>query len=88
MTDSGQMNDLSYSESLVVEGHPTHPLSKTKLPLTEDEVKRYAPEFEKIIPLKVMLIHKDDSVTTSMENDEQFILDFIIPEYRYKLKAF
>lgn len=88
MIDSGQMNDLSYSESLVVEGHPTHPLSKTKLPLTDDEVKLYAPEFEKIIPLKVMLIHKNDSVATSMEDDEQFILDFIIPEYRYKLKAF
>ncbi|WP_437272527.1 IucA/IucC family protein [Staphylococcus succinus] len=88
MTDSGQMDDLSYSESLVVEGHPTHPLSKTKLPLTNDEVKKYAPEFEKIIPLKVMLIHENNCVTTSMEDDAQYILDYIIPEYRYKLKAF
>ena len=24
-----------------------------------DEVKMYSPEFEKVIPLKIMLIHKD-----------------------------
>lgn len=86
--DSEEINDLTYSESIVVEGHPTHPLSKTKLPLTEEEVKLYAPEFEKIIALKVMLIHKADSITTSMEDDGQYILNHIIPEYRYKLKAF
>ncbi|OIS56662.1 IucA/IucC family protein [Staphylococcus equorum] len=86
--DSEEINDLTYSESIVVEGHPTHPLSKTKLPLTRKEVKLYAPEFEKIIPLKVMLIHKADCITTSMEDDEQYILNHIIPEYRYKLKAF
>ncbi|MDG0844578.1 siderophore synthetase [Staphylococcus equorum] len=86
--DSEEINDLTYSESIVVEGHPTHPLSKTKLPLTDEEVKLYAPEFEKIIALKVMLIHKADCITTSMEDDEQYILNHIIPEYRYKLKAF
>lgn len=86
--DSEEINDLTYSESIVVEGHPTHPLSKTKLPLTRKEVKLYAPEFEKIIPLKVILIHKADCITTSMEDDEQYILNHIIPEYRYKLKAF
>ena len=41
-------DDLSYSESLVIEGHPTHPLTKTKLPLTKDEIRRYSPEFEKL----------------------------------------
>ncbi|KRG08042.1 IucA/IucC family protein [Staphylococcus sp. NAM3COL9] len=83
-----QINDLNYSESLVVEGHPTHPLSKTKLPLTVEEVKHYAPEFEKIIPLKVMLIHKAYCVTTSMEDDPEYMLNVVVPEYRYKLKAF
>ena len=39
MVGSKQINDLNYSESLVIEGHPTHPLSKTKLPLTSDEVE-------------------------------------------------
>lgn len=46
--DNGATNDLSYSESLVLEGHPTHPLTKTKLPLTTEEIRRYAPEFEKL----------------------------------------
>src|SRR5699024_10094729 len=82
------INDLSYSESLVIEGHPTHPLTKTKLPLTNEEIKLYAPEFEKTIVLKVMLIHKQDSVATSMDEDDQYILNQVIPEYRYKLKAF
>lgn len=88
MADTEQINDLSYSESLVIEGHPTHPLSKTKLPLSEAEIKQYAPEFEKIIGLPIMLIHKQHCVITSMENDTDFILDEIVPEYRYKLKAF
>lgn len=88
MVGSKQINDLNYSESLVIEGHPTHPLSKTKLPLTPDEVRKYAPEFEKIIPLKVMLIHKDNCVITSMEDDANYMIDEVIPEYRYKLKGF
>ncbi|WP_270915764.1 IucA/IucC family protein [Staphylococcus saprophyticus] len=88
MADTEQINDLSYSESLVIEGHPTHPLSKTKLPLSEAEIKQYATEFEKIIGLPIMLIHKQHCVITSMENDTDFILDEIVPEYRYKLKAF
>src|SRR5699024_7458463 len=55
MKEDNGINDLSYSESLVIEGHPTHPLTKTKLPLTNEEIKLYAPEFEKTIALKVML---------------------------------
>lgn len=88
MVGSKQINDLNYSESLVIEGHPTHPLSKTKLSLTPDEVRKYAPEFEKLIPLKVMLIHKDNCVITSMEDDANYMIDEVIPEYRYKLKGF
>ncbi|KYH13209.1 IucA/IucC family protein [Staphylococcus kloosii] len=88
ITEESDLNDLSYSESLVLEGHPTHPLSKTKLPLTQDEMKKYAPEFEKVIPLKLMLIHKNKAVPTTMEGDEQFILDSVLPEYKYRLKAF
>ncbi|WP_342610415.1 IucA/IucC family protein [Staphylococcus hsinchuensis] len=88
LNDNNQLDELNYSESLILEGHPTHPLSKTKLPLTDEEVKRYAPEFEKIIPLKIMLIHHTHCVTTSMEQNDQYILDYIIPEYKGKLEAF
>ncbi|MBA1353488.1 siderophore synthetase [Staphylococcus cohnii] len=88
MKEDNDVNDLIYSESLVVEGHPTHPLTKTKLPLTNEEVKLYAPEFEKIIPLKIMLIHKQFCMATAMEDDEQYIINQVIPEYKVKIKAF
>mgnify|MGYP002713595478 FL=1 len=86
--DNGATNDLSYSESLVLEGHPTHPLTKTKLPLTTEEIRRYAPEFEKIIPLHIMLVSSSHIITTSMENDEQYIVNQVIPELKDKLQAF
>ena len=57
LQDSGITDDLSYSESLVIEGHPTS-FNKTKLPLSTNELKLYAPEFEKVIPLNIMLIEK------------------------------
>lgn len=86
--DNGNTNDLSYSESLVLEGHPTHPLTKTKLPLTSEEIRRYAPEFEKIIPLHIMLVSSSHIRTTSMENDEQYIVNQVIPELKDKLQSF
>lgn len=86
--DNGATNDLSYSESLVLEGHPTHPLTKTKLPLTTEEIRRYAPEFEKIIPLHIMLVSSSHIITTSMENDEQYIVNQVIPELKDNLQAF
>ncbi|WP_044466817.1 IucA/IucC family protein [Staphylococcus caprae] len=88
LQENGIADDLSYSESLIVEGHPTHPLTKTKLPLTTNELKAYAPEFEKVIPLNIMLIEKNHIVTTSMENDAQYILNKVIPEYRSQLSTF
>ena len=81
-------DDLSYSESLVIEGHPTHPLTKTKLPLTKDEIRRYSPEFEKIIPLHIMLVSSSEMVTTSMEGDDQFIINNVIPELKDKIQHF
>lgn len=86
--DNGATNDLSYSESLVLEGHPTHPLTRTKLPLTTEEIRRYAPEFEKIIPLHIMLVSSSHIITTSMENDEQYIVNQVIPELKDNLQAF
>lgn len=88
MNALGEMDDLLYSESLVVEGHPTHPLSKTKLPLTNEEVMRYAPEFEQIIPLKVMLLRKEDAVTTSASSDPDFILNEVLKDDKAQLKDY
>src|SRR5699024_400331 len=88
MTDNNDVNDLIYSVSLVVDGHPTYPLTKTKLSLKNKEVKLYAPEFEKTIPLKIMLVHKQFCIATAMEDDEQYIINQVIPEYKVKIKAF
>lgn len=52
-------DELIYSESLAVEGHPLHPLTKTKWGLSELEVKRYAPEFEQSFALRAVLVRKD-----------------------------
>ncbi|MFD0768812.1 IucA/IucC family protein [Bacillus sp. CGMCC 1.60114] len=57
-------DELLYTESLVIEGHPLHPSTKTKLGLSKEEVKRYAPEFEQFVPLYVLLVHKDVTVVT------------------------
>ncbi|MEB7365992.1 IucA/IucC family protein [Staphylococcus borealis] len=88
LSDSNEINDLLYSESLVLEGHPTHPLTKTKLPLTMDEVKMYSPEFEKVIPLKIMLLQKDCAQATSIDGTEDFILREVIPEYQLRLRKY
>lgn len=88
LNDSSDFNDLMYSESLVIEGHPTHPLTKTKLPLTMKEVKQYSPEFEKIIPLKIMLLHKDYAKVTTVDGNSSFVLGEVIPEYHAKLRKF
>ncbi|EKU45843.1 IucA/IucC family protein [Staphylococcus massiliensis] len=88
MAHSTDFDPLTYSESLVFEGHTTHPLSKTKLPLTEDEIRAYAPEFEKVIPLKLMLIAKDKATETNIEGHESFILDQVLPEYKKPLETF
>ncbi|RZH70106.1 siderophore synthetase, partial [Staphylococcus aureus] len=73
---------------MVPEGHPTHPLTKTKLPLTLDEVRAYAPEFEKEIPLQIMMIEKDHVVCTAMDGNDKFIIDDIITESSNQIRGF
>jgi len=82
------IDDVLYSESLIFEGHPTHPLTKTKLPLSMKEVRTYSPEFEKIINLKVMLIHNEYVNVTTIFDHSQFILNEVIPEYIDELHTF
>ncbi|WP_018767873.1 IucA/IucC family protein [Bacillus sp. 105MF] len=57
-------DELTYTESLVIEGHPLHPSTKTKLGLSREEVKLYAPEFEHVVPLHVLLVHKEVAEVT------------------------
>ncbi|WP_165842350.1 IucA/IucC family protein [Paenibacillus xerothermodurans] len=52
-------DELVYSESLAIEGHPLHPLTKTKWGLSKPEVRRYAPEFEQPLHVRTVLVRKD-----------------------------
>ena len=72
-------DELLYTESLVIEGHPLHPSTKTKLGLSTEEVKRYAPEFEQIVPLYVLLVHKDVIAVTG-DHLQKALLYEVMPD--------
>ncbi|MDQ7176636.1 siderophore synthetase, partial [Staphylococcus chromogenes] len=42
INDDSDFSALGYTEGMVWNGHPSHPLTKTKLPLTVDEIQKYA----------------------------------------------
>lgn len=77
---------LGYTEGMIWEGHPSHPLTKTKLPLTEEEVQQYAPEFMKIIPLKIVLVRKGLLKSTTMTGEEDFVLKKMFPDKESQLR--
>ncbi|SFI95317.1 IucA/IucC family protein [Thermoflavimicrobium dichotomicum] len=58
------LDECLYSESLIIEGHPLHPGTKTKLGLSVQEVQQYAPEFAQVVPLKLILIPKEQVEVT------------------------
>ncbi len=53
-----------------------------------EEVRAYAPEFEKEIPLQIMMIEKDHVVCTAMDGNDQFIIDEIIPNTTIRFVCF
>ncbi|ULG74502.1 IucA/IucC family protein [Macrococcus brunensis] len=52
--------DASLFEQCCYEGHPFHPMSKTKMGFTPDKVMKFAPEFKQ--PVDVMEIHVHSSL--------------------------
>ncbi|UEX90635.1 IucA/IucC family protein [Staphylococcus ratti] len=79
---------LGYTEGMVWEGHPSHPLTKTKLPLSDVEVRQFAPEFMKTVFLRIVLVHRDIVSITTMDGNVRFVGEHIIPEYNGRLKQF
>ncbi|TRN38509.1 siderophore synthetase [Staphylococcus pseudintermedius] len=77
---------LGYTEGMVWEGHPSHPLTKTKLPLNAEEIQQYAPEFMKIIPLKMVLVRKALLKSTTMTGEEDFVLRKMFPDKESQLR--
>ncbi|PNZ11854.1 siderophore synthetase [Staphylococcus coagulans] len=86
INDDSDFSALGYTEGMVWNGHPSHPLTKTKLPLTVDEIQKYAPEFMKVIPLKIVLVHQSILKFTSMTDQEDFVLSEIIPDMESQLR--
>ncbi|MBA8760370.1 siderophore synthetase [Staphylococcus schleiferi subsp. coagulans] len=86
INDDSDFSALGYTEGMVWDGHPSHPLTKTKLPLTVDEIQKYAPEFMKVIPLKIVLVHQSILKFTSMTDQEDFVLKEIIPDMESQLR--
>ncbi|NGQ96908.1 hypothetical protein G3578_17215 [Brevibacillus sp. SYP-B805] len=67
MKQTGEFDELQYSESLVVSGHTLHPMTKTKLGMSPSDVRRYAPEFEQRIFLKTVLVRKERVKATLLQ---------------------
>ncbi len=86
INDDSDFSALGYTEGMVWDSHPSHPLTKTKLPLTVDEIQKYAPEFMKVIPLKIVLVHQSILKFTSMTDQEDFVLSEIIPDMESQLR--
>ncbi len=53
-----------------------------------EEVRAYAPEFEKEIPLQIMMIEKDHVVCTAMDGNDQFIIDENNSQYYNQIVCF
>ena len=47
---------LVYTEQCVVDGHPLHPCCRTRIGLTEAEVRAYAPEHRPVVPLQPVAV--------------------------------
>ena len=47
---------LAWFEQSVVDGHPWHPCCRTRLGLSEDEVRGYAPEHRRVVELAVVRV--------------------------------
>jgi staphyloferrin A synthase len=50
---------LAYLEQSVVDGHPLHPCARTRMGLTEAEVRAYAPEHRPVVRLRRVAVAPD-----------------------------
>ena len=55
---------LADLEQCVVDGHPVHPLCRTRLGLSHAEVRAYAPEHHPVVALRVCEVPERDWLTT------------------------
>jgi staphyloferrin A synthase len=60
----GDPHGLAAMEQSVVDGHPLHPCCRTRTGMSDDEVRRYAPEHRPMVDLQIWAVPKDRWYTT------------------------
>ena len=60
----GRPDALAYLEQSIVDGHPLHPLCRTRMGMNEQDIRRYAPEFRPIVDLTVVDVPPERWLTT------------------------
>ncbi|WP_409254241.1 IucA/IucC family protein [Bacillus sp. SCS-153A] len=75
---------LALLEQSVIEGHTLHPCSKTRMGLSIEENMKYAPEWNTIVELMVLAIHKDSVKMSSVK--EQTLTDLLLLDYPELMK--
>ncbi|BBH53555.1 IucA/IucC family protein [Fluviispira sanaruensis] len=70
---------MAFYEQCVIKGHPLHPGAKTRMGLNLEELIAYSPEWRKIVPLKLLAVHKDYCKVTLQEFTH--FRDLILADY-------
>ncbi|HEY2791877.1 MAG TPA: IucA/IucC family protein, partial [Micromonosporaceae bacterium] len=51
---AGRPDALSYLEQSIIDGHPLHPLCRTRMGMSAADIRRYAPEFRTVVELPIV----------------------------------
>jgi staphyloferrin A synthase len=62
----GRCPDLANLEQCIVDGHPLHPLCRTRIGMSRAEVQRYAPEHRPVLRLPVVEVPEDRWLSTGV----------------------
>jgi siderophore synthetase component len=61
---AGRPDALAYLEQSIIDGHPLHPLCRTRIGLSRDDVRRFAPEFRAVVDLVLVDVPPDRWLST------------------------
>ncbi|MFS0638966.1 IucA/IucC family protein [Mesobacillus foraminis] len=70
-----------FFEQLSLEGHNLHPGAKTKIGLEPDDVFRYSPEFDGVVGIQFVGIHKDIAELSYIDKEEEKPNAFLFKQY-------
>ncbi|WP_397599579.1 IucA/IucC family protein [Silvanigrella sp.] len=74
-----KFSSLSFYEQSVLNGHPVHPGSKTRMGMNLEDLIQYSPEWRKIVSLKLVAIDKKYSKVTMDKNG--YLCDILFEDY-------